>query len=150
MRAPAGIVASMSPREKARLYHELGQLVQSGVPFPRAVEKLAALTRGNSHRALAAVSAAIGRGASIGEALAAGAPFIAPLEAGIFIASDRAGRLETGLAHAEEYYSAIGGARGRMLLRAAYPLFVLHLAFVALSLPRMFGENGGMDAFIKA
>jgi type II secretory pathway component PulF len=34
--------------------------------------------------------------------------------------------------------------------RAAYPLFVLHLAFVALSLPRLLAPGGGMDAFIKA
>lgn len=140
----------MNPREKARLYHELGQLIRNGTPFPRAVETLAPHTRGRPRAALAAVRKAIARGGTVAEALIAGAPFIAPLEAGMFTASDRAGRLENGLDHASEYYGALAEARSRMWSRAAYPLFTLHIGFVALSLPILFAPDGGIEAFVKA
>ena len=140
----------MNPREKARLYHELGQLIRSGTPFPRAIGTLAPHTFGHARAALAAVKKALDGGSTVSEALTAGAPFIAPLEAGIFNASDRAGRLESGLAHATEYYAALGEARSRMWNRVAYPLFVLHIGFFALSLPVIFAPTGGMDAFLVA
>ena len=145
----AGIVRAMHPREKATLYHELGQLVRSGTPFPKAIEKLASFTRGPARAGLAAITAALGRGATVSEALALGTPLIAPLEAGIFAAGDRAGRLEASLDHVSGYYAAIAEARGRIWSRLAYPLFVLHLAFVALSLPLIFAPDGGMDAFLR-
>ncbi|MEQ1853101.1 MAG: type II secretion system F family protein, partial [Chthoniobacteraceae bacterium] len=100
--------------------------------------------------ALARLKAALERGDTVAEALAAGAPFIAPLEAGMCTASDRAGRLESGLAHASEYYAALAEARSRMWSRSAYPLFVLHIGFVALSLPAIFAADGGIDAFLKS
>ena len=149
MRGVAGIVAVMNPREKARLYHDLGQLIRSGTSFPKAIETLSPHTRGNARSALAAVKTALARGVTVAEALTAGAPFIAPLEAGMFTASDRAGRLENGLAHASEYYGALAEARSRMWSRAAYPLFVLHIGFIALSLPIIFAPGGGAEAFVK-
>jgi type II secretory pathway component PulF len=150
MHAALGIVATMHPREKTRLYQELGQLVRSGTPFPKAIEVLLPHTRGNARAALTAIRAALNRGATVAEALAGGAPFIAPLESGIFAASDRAGRLENGLAHAAEYYGALAEAGSKMWSRAAYPLFVLHVGFIALSLPIVFAPDGGIDAFLKA
>ena len=36
-----------------------------------------------------------------------------------------------------------------MWSRMAYPLFVLHFAFVALSLPLIFAPDGGMEAFLR-
>jgi type II secretory pathway component PulF len=148
--AVEGIVPVMNPREKARLYHELGQLVRSGTPLRRAIETLLPHTRGTSRTALAGVKAALEHGDTVAEALTAGAPFIAPLEAGMFAASDRAGRLESGLAHASEYYAALAEARSRMWSRSAYPLFVLHIGFIALSLPAIFAPGGGIDAFLKS
>ncbi len=139
----------MYPSEKATLYHELGQLVRSGTPFPKAIEKLATFTRGPARASLTAITAGLVRGATVSEALALGIPLIAPLEAGIFAAGDRAGRLETSLDHVSEYYAALAEARGRIWRRLAYPLFVLHIAFIALSLPLIFAPDGGMDAFLR-
>jgi type II secretory pathway component PulF len=149
LRLRAGIVSAMHPREKASLYHELGRLVHGGTPFPKAIEKLATFTRGSGGTALAAIKAALNRGATVGESLAAGAPLIAPLDAGVFAAGDRAGRLDSSLEHVSEYYAAIAEARARMWNRMAYPLFVLHFAFVALSLPLVFAPDGGIDAFLR-
>lgn len=150
MHAASGIVGVMHPREKARLYQELGQLIRSGTPFPKAIELLTPLTRGKARSALAAIKAGLERGATVAEALAAGTPFIAPLESGMFAASDRAGRLENGFAHAAEYYGALAEAGSRMWSRAAYPLFILHIGFIALSLPLIFAPDGGIGAFLKS
>lgn len=149
MRQRAGIVSAMHPREKATLFHELGRLVRSGTAFPKAIDKLATFTRGSGGAALRAIGAALNRGATVSESLAAGAPLIAPLDAGVFAAGDRSGRLETSLEHASEYYAAIAEMRARMWSRLAYPLFVLHFAIVALSLPLIFAADGGMDAFLR-
>lgn len=139
----------MHPSEKATLYHELGRLVRSGTPFPKAIEKLASFTRGPARTGLAAITAALSRGATVSESLALGTPLIAPLDAGVFAAGDRAGRLETSLEHVSAYYAAIAETRARMWSRMAYPLFVLHFAFVALSLPLIFAPDGGMEAFLR-
>jgi type II secretory pathway component PulF len=118
--------------------------------LPKAIDLLIPHTRGDSGSALRAVKAALDRGATVAEALAAGAPFIAPLECGMFSACDRAGRLENGFAHAAEYYGAFAEAGSRMWSRAAYPLFVLHIGFIALSLPIIFAPGGGIEAFLKS
>ena len=149
IRSRPGIVRAMHPSEKATLYHELGQLVRTGTPFPKAIEKLATFTRGSAHAGLAAITAALARGASVSESLALGAPLITPLEAGILAAGDRAGRLETSLDHLSGYYAALAEARRRILAQLGYPLFVLHLAFIALSLPILFAA-GGMEGFLRA
>jgi type II secretory pathway component PulF len=137
----------MHPSEKATLYHELGRLVHSGTPFPKAIEMVASFTRGPGRTGLAAIKAALNRGATVSESLALGAPLIAPLDAGVFAAGDRAGRLDTSLEHVSEYYAAVAGARARIWKQMGYPLFVLHFAFVALSLPVVFAS--GIDAFLR-
>ncbi len=139
----------MHPSEKASLYHELGQLVRTGTPFPKAIEKLAAFTHGPARAGLAAITAALTRGSTVGEALALGAPLITPLESGILSAGDRAGRLETSLEHLAGYYTAISEARRRIWSQLGYPLFVLHVAFIALSLPILFAA-GGVEGFLRA
>ena len=80
MRAAAFIVAAMHPREKARLYHELAQLIRSGITFPKAICTLLPHTRGHAQAALEGVKRALDGGGTVAEALAAGAPFIAPLD----------------------------------------------------------------------
>jgi type II secretory pathway component PulF len=139
----------MNAPEKARLYHDLGQLLRSGTPFPKALSILAPHSRGRTALAIGALRAALDRGATVPEAFDAAAPAIAPLEAAMFAASERAGRLENGLAHASEYYAAIAETRSRMWSRAAYPLFILHFGIVALALPVAFAESGGIEAFGK-
>lgn len=139
----------MQPSDKATLYHQLGQLVRNGTPFPKAIEKLASFTRGPARAGLTAITASLTRGATVSESLAAGKPLIAPLEAGIFAAGDRAGRLELSLDHVSEYYAAIAEARRSIWKQLAYPLFVLHFAFVAFALPVVFATDGGLGAFLR-
>ncbi len=140
----------MHPSEKARLFHELSRLVHTGTPFPKAVATLALHSRGQTRASLLRIRAALDRGAPVGESLLAGSPLVSPLEACVFTASDRAGRLDTGLEHASQYHTAIAAARARIRSRLAYPAFVIHFALLVLPLPLMFGENGGLIPFLKA
>ncbi len=132
----------MHPRDKARLFHDLGQLIRGGVPLTRAIENLSTHTRGKCAAVLRGIRANLSNGASIAEAFAAQQPRISALEAGIFAASDRAGCLDRGLTQAAEYYDAIADAHSRMWSKSAYPIFVLHFAGLAFALPRFFkGES---------
>lgn len=150
MRGAAGIVRAMHPSEKAALFHELGRLVRSGTPFPKAIATLAQHSSGQARASLARIKAALDRGASVGESLASGAPLVTPLEACAFTAGDRAGRLETGLEQASQYHAAIASARSRIRARLAYPAFVIHFALLVLPAPVLFAENGGLAPFLKA
>ena len=132
----------MHPRDKARLFHDLGQLIHGGVPLTRAIENLATHTRGKCAAVLCGIRASLSNGASIAEAFAAQQPTISALEAGIFAASDRAGCLDKGLTQAAEYYDAIANAQSRIWSKSAYPIFVLHFAGLASALPRWFKGDG--------
>ncbi|MEO6751929.1 MAG: type II secretion system F family protein [Chthoniobacteraceae bacterium] len=145
-----GIVHRMHSSEKASLFHELGQLVRTGTPFPKAIEKLTRLSGGQARTSLVRIRKALDGGASVGESLLAGIPLISSLEACVFTASERAGRLEHGLEEASQYHAALAGARARMRSRLAYPIFVIHFALLILPLPIAFSPEGGMVPFLKA
>ncbi len=140
----------MHPREKATLFHELGQLVRTGTAFPKAVETLAKLSSSHTRGSLARIKAALDGGASVGDALVAGKPLISALEACVFTASDRAGRLDVGLEQASQYHAALAEARANVRSRLAYPAFVIHFALLLLPIPLVFSENGGLVPFLKA
>jgi type IV pilus assembly protein PilC len=139
----------MHPRDKARLFHDLGQLIHGGVPLTRALENLATHTRGKCAAVLRGLRASLSNGASIAEAFAAQQPTISALEAGIFAASDRAGCLDKGLTQAAEYYDAIADAQSRMWSKSAYPIFVLHFAALASAVPGYF-KGEGLDQILTS
>ncbi len=150
MRRRTGIVPAMHPSEKASLFHELGQLVRTGTPFPKAIEKLARLSSGQARASFTRITGALGRGGTVGESLLAGTPLISALEACVFTASDRAGKLDAGLEQSSKYYAALAAARARIRSQLAYPLFVLHFAMLILPLPVFFAEDGGTAPFLRA
>lgn len=138
----------MHPREKARLFHDLGELLRSGVTFHRAIDKLAQHARGTTAAVMRGLADAVSNGATMADALAA-QPQINALDAALFTASDRAGMLDHGFTLASEYYAALAEARSAMWTRAAYPLFVLHFAFIAFNVSKIF-SGAGMPDFIRA
>ena len=119
----------MHPRDKSRLFHDLGELIQSGMTLPRAVERLATHAQGSARRTLQGISAGLSRGQTVPEALA-GQPGINGLDAALFTASERAGKLDRGFKLASDYYAALAEARSRIARKAAYPLFIAHFAVI--------------------
>jgi type II secretory pathway component PulF len=135
----------MNPRDKSRLYHDLGQLIRSGMTLPRAVEKLAEHSRGRARSLLHGIGAGLAKGDTVAEAVAR-LPQINELDTALFAASERAGKLDRGFDLAADYYNALAEARSRILRKTAYPLFVLHLGVVAFSLTRLMGTNGSIQS----
>lgn len=89
----------------------------------------------------------LSRGGTAQEAFAA-PPAFAGLDASLLAASERAGRLEHGLAQAAQYYDTMAGARSRVLTKLAYPIFILHLAGLAFALPLLFDESAPAGALM--
>jgi type IV pilus assembly protein PilC len=135
----------MHSRDKARLYHELGQLLRAGFSLPRALEKLIALHRGQAATALQEAAAVLKNGGTSAEALSKPAAF-AGLDSAIFAAGDKSGQLERCLALAGEYHETVAAAQSRILVKSAYPLFIVHFAILAFAVPKFVTE--GADAFV--
>ena len=138
----------MSPRAKQQLYHSLAQLLRAGIPFPKALEKLNATARGPTRTAIGRVRRELAAGRTVAEACAEARPNIGAMEAAVLTAVERAGSLDRGLEQLAEYFEALTTARGRMLAKTAYPIFMLVLGVVLLNLPRLINESTA--AYLRA
>jgi len=129
---------SLSLRDKQNLYHSLAALVRSGIPFPKALDKLVHTTRGRARRLMEAARESLARGHTVGEAFAAQASDVSPLETAVISAVEKSGQLERGLSELSQYFGALNQARQNIKKRCAYPIFVLHFAILALNTPTLF------------
>ena len=139
---------SLSLREKQSLYHSLGQLVRSGVPFPSALDNLARTTRGGTRGVIRRLKDGVSSGQTVGESFARQRPAVGEMEVGVIAAVERAGKLEQGLAQLSAYFGALEQARQGILKKCAYPAFVLHFGVFALSLRTIFEK--GFIAYLQA
>lgn len=134
---------SLRFREKQSLYHNLGQLLRSGVTFPAALQSLAKSSRGNLRSLLTRMNRAIEKGSTVAEAFAEQRPVVSDMEAGIVAAVERAGRLDRGLTQLATYFGALAVARSSAWKKAAYPIFVLHFGILALGMKTLVTEGAG-------
>jgi hypothetical protein len=140
--------AFMSPRAKQQLYHSLAQLLRAGIPFPKALEKLSATARGPTRHAIARIRRELAAGRTVAEACAEAQPMIGAMEAAVLTAVERAGSLDRGLEQLAEYFEALTTARGTMLAKSAYPIFILVLGVLLLNVTKLISEN--MAAYLRA
>ena len=126
----------LSSREKQTLYSSLAQLVRSGVPFPRALDKLAATSRGPVRRLVNLARARLADGKTVGEAFGSLAG-VTPLEASVIAAVEKSGQLDRGLSELASYFRALHEARATVIRRCAYPVFLLHLGILVINLPTL-------------
>ncbi len=140
----------MQSKEKARLFHDLAQLVKSGVPFPAAVETLSRHARGESSAVLRGISQRLKHGDRVAEAIEAQTGRLDPLETGIIAASDESGTLEVGLEQCAQYYESLGEARTRIRGKLLYPIFILHFAALTTALPRAVGPDADINAALRS
>ncbi len=138
----------MHPRDKSRLYHDLGELLKSGMTLPKAVARLALHSRGASRRVLEGIAAGVGRGETLADSLR-GLRGIDDLDIALFSASERAGKLDRGFDLASDYYHALSEARDRIIRKSAYPLFVAHFAVVVFGITRLMGESGSVERVLQ-
>ncbi len=133
----------LSYREKESLYRSLAQLVRSGLPFPTAVEKLAATSSGKFRQVLRGFREAMDRREDVGAAFAAQKGVISQMESGVVVAVARSGRLEHGLQQLAEYFAALAQARATIIRKSAYPLFILHFGVFVLGAPTLVTQGVG-------
>jgi type II secretory pathway component PulF len=138
----------LSLRDKEIFYDELGQLLRSGTPFPRAVTMLGGHSRGSLRKLLDNLRAATDRGETVSGAFAAQQPAIGEMEVSVMTACDRSGRLDEGCRMLSAYFGTLRRARATVLTRLAYPAFVLHFGVFATALPALF-TGGGAAAYFK-
>lgn len=149
---------SLSLRQKQSLYHSLAQLIRSGVPFPKALDKLAGTTRGGARRLMDSARKALANGRTVGEAFAAQRSEVTPLEASVLTAVEKSGQLDHGLRELSDYFGALAKARETIIKRLTYPVFLLHFGILVLGAPTLvlkssaefFREVGGTFVFIYA
>jgi len=125
---------SLRLRQKQSLYHNIGRLLRSGITFGKALESLAKTSRGRTLQIFLKLKQSILDGHTIADSFALLRPAISEMEIGIISAVERTGRLEYGFAQLADYYGALDQARGTILKRSAYPLFVLLLSVFTLNL----------------
>ena len=117
-------------------------MLRSGIPLQRALEHLGS---GRDRAAVAARAAA----PRVNEGLAAAmrSAGFSTLDTGLLSVGEQSGRLEESCRELSDYYAHLAKARRHALAAAAYPLFILHLGAVLLSLPAAF-LAGGFATFL--
>jgi type II secretory pathway component PulF len=139
---------SLSLREKQRLYHSLAQLVRQGIPFPSALNKLAPGARGETRRLIEAARKSLAAGHTVGEAFAGLPSIVTPLESAVVSAVEKSGQLDRGLRDLSDYFGALDGARRKLVMGAAYPIFLLHFCILASHITALF-PNGSLNAYLR-
>jgi type II secretory pathway component PulF len=117
-------------QDKEHFFHDTAQMLRSGLPLERALEQLA---RGRDRAAAAARSAAplVNRG--LDAALKAGGFSIVDRE--ILAAGEQSGRIEEACRQMADYYAHLAKGRNRAVAASLYPVFILHLGALLLSVP---------------
>lgn len=136
----------MSPRDKQQLYHSLAQLIRVGVTFPAALDKLAKTAKGPARRTVKWIRQGLDSGKTVAEACASSG--LSGTEIAVLTAVEHAGSLDRGLEQLSRHFGAVATARGRVMAKLAYPIFVLLLAVVLLNLPTLVRE--GAEAYLRA
>ncbi len=143
----------LSLREKQSFYDHLAQLLRAGVALPAALQKLASTSRGSTRAMLKQLGAELLEGKTAPEAFATLRPHIGEMEQTAIAALERSGRMDRGLQQLSDYFGAMDKARGEILRRSAYPLFVLHFALLLVHVTELVsgGElsNAGIHAYLR-
>lgn len=117
-------------QDKEYFFHNLAQVLDSGIPIQNALKHLAA---GRDRAALIAKKLLSGEKNGISPALAETG--FSQMDAEICAAGEQSGCIVTACKRLSEYYSNLAAGRRRILTASAYPLFVFHLGAVILSVP---------------
>ncbi|MEI6491054.1 MAG: type II secretion system F family protein [Verrucomicrobiota bacterium] len=117
-------------QDKEHFFHDTAQMLRSGIPLQRAWEHLAA---GRDRSAAAARTAAARVNSGLDAALDAGGFSLVDRE--IMAAGEQSGRLEEACREMADYYAHLTAGRNRAVAASLYPVFILHLAALLLSIP---------------
>jgi len=134
----------MRSGELAALYHELAQLLRTGLTLSRAAETL---LRAPLPAATRAILTRLRSESDRGSDLAAAIEGVPPLDRAVLAAGESSGHLDRCLTVLAQFHSALDSVRRSALRRAAYPLFLIHFGALILGIPS-FILGGGLRGYL--
>lgn len=134
----------LSFSSKEHFFHGLAQMLRSGLPMTEALGHLAA-GRDRSAKCAAKIAMRIREG--LAEAFRAGG--FSDVDVEILSAGELSGRLEEACERLAEYYQSLAAARRKVMAASLYPVFMIHLAALLLSIPRGI-LAGDMSGFVRS
>jgi type II secretory pathway component PulF len=126
----------LSFQDNEYFFHELSQLVRSGISFQKGLEFLA-----NGRGRVSAIAAKMLQMPREGRAASYFRDF-APLDQALVAAGEENGRMGDIFDQLSEYYAALAKARKLVIFRAIYPLVVLHLGVLLAPIAGAIMEGG--------
>lgn len=135
----------MKLRSREAFYHQLGELLAAGLPWPKALARLAESRRADLARRARAWQAEDPLGGNVHGPARDVRP--TALEAGLLEAGQRSGRLAEVCRLLAAHYSNLVAMRTTLRNGAVYPLVVVHLAIFLLAIPGAVLEGGVEDYF---
>ena len=132
---------------RAELYHNVAQMLRSGLPVLRALEIAAKTARGPMRRALRGIHASAAAGESLGAAMTRYPGVFPPLEVLVVEAAETSGHLPESLEHLSQYYAFRDRLRSTALSGLALPVAILHVAALVIPLPGFFMEGASTAGY---
>lgn len=130
-------------RDKEHFFHDLSQMLRSGIALQRALEHM-----GTGRGRIAAAARAAGSVVNEGLEAALSSSGFSELDIGILTAGEQSGRLEEACRALADYYAHLEKGRNRALAASAYPVFILHLGAILLSIAPAVVE-GSFPVFLR-
>ena len=129
--------------DKEHFFHDLAQLLRSGIPIQRSIEHIAE-GRDRAARSARILAPLVTGGVA---SAFAGAGF-ASLDVEILAAGEQSGRIEIACNRLSEYYGRLAACRRKIQVTSAYPIFMFHLAAVLLLIPAAI-TSGGVAGYFQ-
>ena len=121
----------MSPSAKHLIFANLAKYVRTGMGIEKACESLLSQpgVRSDERRLYQSIQRGVSSGQTIADAMSASSK-IDPLDYKMLDASEKGGRLESGLAHLSDYYQRLDRTRRRIRKGLLYPVILFHFALI--------------------
>lgn len=137
---------SLSSKDKARLYHDLGTMLQSGFHLDRGVELLLSQNPSRGARQwLEGLQLGLQEQLSVAEAVRQHSQETSELETGLIEAGERGGRLDEACQHLAEYFELRQRSVSKAMGALVYPIILAHLGALFPDISKMM-LGGGVGA----
>lgn len=132
-------------RELSRLFMQLGQLSDSGVPISRTLDLLTQRSTGRAGQIARAMQAGVARGESLEEATEPVRHRLPPLAREMMVTGEEAGMLDRVCMQLSDHYEFRADLRRRVILGMAYPVFLLAFAIHVPFVVKFILGQGGLS-----
>lgn len=129
-------MASMTTKQRAQLYHDLGKMIGAGLHVDRSVDLLLEQQPAASIREwLKGLRRGLAAHLTVSESVKQHTKAV-PLEVSLLAAGERGGRLEGAFEHLARYYELRQKSKDKAIAALIYPLVLLHLGLVLPDIPK--------------